>query len=64
MADELLEQLLAIQARISEHDEQGTELRTQRRTILQQLTQQPGWSLEKIGRAVGRSKQAVSQWLR
>lgn len=64
MADELLNQLSAIQARIAEHDEQAAQLRAERRSILQALLQQPGWSLAKVGEEVGRSKQAVSQWLR
>lgn len=63
MADELLDKLTDLNHQIGEHDERATQLRNQRRDILRQL-QQEGWSLERIGKAVGRTKQTVSQWLR
>jgi IS30 family transposase len=63
VADELLDKLTDLNHQITEHDEQASNLRIQRRDILRQLQQQ-GWSLERIGKAVGRTKQTVSQWLR
>jgi len=60
---ELIAALQALVAEIDRHETAVSELRPERRALVVKL-RNAGWSLERIGREVGRTKQTITKWLR
>jgi len=60
---ELVEALKRLTHQADQHRAALDQLRVERRLLVEELRQR-GWSLERIGREVGRTKQTVTQWLK